>query len=127
MFVSEDGTVTGSVDVSRLDQIEAKTDEARAQLGNLKAEVQAGQEQVERDAERASQGERAVGINSTGRDDGDADERAASRKAQQADAERQQREADQKRQAEQAVAAEREQADAEAAKATKSASAQKRG
>ena len=31
MFVSEDGTVTGSIDVSKLDEIEPKSDEAKAQ------------------------------------------------------------------------------------------------
>jgi sRNA-binding protein len=55
MFVSKDGTVTGSVDVSQLDQIEPKTDEAKAQLDALKAEAQAGQEQAARDAERMAE------------------------------------------------------------------------
>jgi sRNA-binding protein len=45
MFVSEDGTVTGSVDVSKLDEIDPKTDEAKAQIAALKAE--AGIEQPE--------------------------------------------------------------------------------
>ena len=52
MFVSEDGYVTGSIDVSRLDEIEPKTDEARAQLEQLKAERDAGQRQADADAER---------------------------------------------------------------------------
>jgi hypothetical protein len=43
MLESEDGTVTGSIDVSKLDEIDPKTDEAKAQLDALKAEVQAGQ------------------------------------------------------------------------------------
>jgi sRNA-binding protein len=52
MEVSEDGTVTGSIDVSKLDEIEPKTDEAKAQIDALKAEVAAGQEPaVEDDAE----------------------------------------------------------------------------
>jgi sRNA-binding protein len=49
MEVSEDGTVTGSIDVSKLDEIEPKTDEAKAQLDALKAEVQAGQEPAAED------------------------------------------------------------------------------
>lgn len=44
MEISEDGTVTGSIDVSKLDEIKPKTDEAKAQLDALKAEAQAGQE-----------------------------------------------------------------------------------
>lgn len=94
MFISEDGTVTGSVDVSRLGQVEPKTDEARAQHEALMRDQRLGAEQAERDASRASQGERALGINSTGRDD---DEAAGSdsgggrsRAEQKADAERQQ-------------------------------------
>ena len=43
MHVSEDGTVVGSIDVSKLDEIEPKTDEAKAQLEALKAEVASGQ------------------------------------------------------------------------------------
>jgi hypothetical protein len=46
MEVSEDGTVTGSIDMSKLDQIKPKTDEAKAQIDALKAEAQAGQEPV---------------------------------------------------------------------------------
>lgn len=113
MFISEDGTVTGSVDVSRLGQVEPKTDEAKAQHEALTRELQAGQEQAARDAERASQGERAVGVNSTGRDDGDDDEREKSRR-EQADAERQQKAADEK----QAERTKQLQAEAEAAGVT---------
>jgi outer membrane murein-binding lipoprotein Lpp len=55
MFVSEDGYVTGSIDVSKLDEIEPKSDEAKAQLEALKAERDAGQEQAARDAERLAE------------------------------------------------------------------------
>jgi hypothetical protein len=55
MLQSEDGTVTGSIDVSKLDEIEPKTDEARAQLAALKAEVQAGQEPAAEDVERSAE------------------------------------------------------------------------
>lgn len=55
MFVSDDGTVTGSIDVSKLDEIEPKTDEARAQLDALKAERDAGQAQAAADAERVAE------------------------------------------------------------------------
>jgi len=55
MFVSEDGTVTGSIDVSKLDEVEAKTDEAKAQLEQLKGEAKAAQEQAARDAERLAE------------------------------------------------------------------------
>src|SRR5215216_3829222 len=54
-IVSEDGTVTGSVDVNQLDEIEPKTDEARAQIDALKAEVAQGQEQTQADAERLNE------------------------------------------------------------------------
>jgi hypothetical protein len=47
MEVSEDGTITGSIDVSKLDEIDPKTDEAKAQLAALKAEAQAGLEQTQ--------------------------------------------------------------------------------
>jgi multidrug resistance efflux pump len=52
MFVSEDGYVTGSVDVSKLDEIEPKSDEAKARLEQLKAEAKASQEGADADAER---------------------------------------------------------------------------
>src|SRR5215207_292919 len=55
MFVSEDGTVTGSIDVSKLDEVEPKTDEAKAQLEQLKGEAKAAQEQAARDAERVAE------------------------------------------------------------------------
>lgn len=54
MFVSEDGTVTGSIDVSKLDEIKAKTDEAKAQIKALKAERDAGQAQADADADRVA-------------------------------------------------------------------------
>jgi septal ring factor EnvC (AmiA/AmiB activator) len=55
MFVSEDGTVTGSVDVSKLDEVKPKTDEAKAQIAALKGEAQAAQAQADRDAERVAE------------------------------------------------------------------------
>src|SRR5829696_423631 len=55
MLVSEDGTVTGSVDVSKLDEVEPKTDEAKAQLDQLKADLHAGREQLARDEERLAE------------------------------------------------------------------------
>src|SRR5215217_2777772 len=58
-IVSEDGTVTGSIDVSQLDEIEPKSDEAKAQLDALKAERDAGQEQAAKDAEVKAEQERA--------------------------------------------------------------------
>jgi uncharacterized glyoxalase superfamily metalloenzyme YdcJ len=103
MFVSEDGTVTGSIDVARLDEIEAKTPEAKAQLEALKRERDAGREQVARDEERLADLHRRQ--NPQLRTD---DERAEAEKAglessrrQQAEAERQAAErqkAEQKRQ-----------------------------
>jgi sRNA-binding protein len=62
MIESEDGTVTGSIDVNRLDQIDAKTDEAKAQLDALKREAQAGQEQAAKDAEAKAESERATSV-----------------------------------------------------------------
>jgi hypothetical protein len=59
MIESEDGTVTGSIDVSKLDEIDAKTDEAKAQLDALKADVQRGQGQATKDAEAKAEQERA--------------------------------------------------------------------
>jgi hypothetical protein len=54
MIESEDGTVTGSIDVSKLDEIDPKTDEAKAQLDALKAEVAAGQEPAAEDDAEAT-------------------------------------------------------------------------
>ena len=118
MFISEDGTVTGSVDVSKLDEIKAKTPEARAQLDVLKAERKAGQEQAARDAERLAEQHAAqaaqlgVGV--------DEDEREKSRREQRKDAERQQAEADaaQQGQAKQSDDVTALQAEAEAAGVT---------
>jgi restriction endonuclease S subunit len=59
MIESEDGTVTGSIDVSRLDEIDPKTDEAKAQIEALKAENQAAQEQAAADAEKLAEQEKA--------------------------------------------------------------------
>jgi hypothetical protein len=55
MFVSEDGYVTGSIQVDKLDEIEPKSDEAKARLEQLKAERDAGREQVARDEERLAE------------------------------------------------------------------------
>ena len=62
MIESEDGTVTGSIDVSRLDEIDPKTDEAKAQIDALKAEAQAGQEQAAKDAEAKAESEKATSV-----------------------------------------------------------------
>jgi hypothetical protein len=43
MFVSEDGTVTGSIDHSKLPEVEPKTDEAKAQVQALLDERAAGE------------------------------------------------------------------------------------
>jgi hypothetical protein len=59
--ISEDGTVTGSIDSAGLDDVEPKTDEAKAQLDTLKAQRDEGQQQAAEDAEQASQGEKAPG------------------------------------------------------------------
>jgi sRNA-binding protein len=62
MIESEDGTVTGSIDVSRLDEIDPKTDEAKAQIEALKAENQAAQEQAAADAEAKAESEKATSV-----------------------------------------------------------------
>ena len=54
MFISEDGTVTGSIDVSKLDELEPKSDEAKAQIEALKAERDAGQKLAAADADRVA-------------------------------------------------------------------------
>jgi multidrug efflux pump subunit AcrA (membrane-fusion protein) len=89
MFISEDGTVTGSIDVSKLDEIEPKSDEARAQHAALKAERDAGQEQAARDAERLAELSRRQ--NPQLRTD---EERAEAEKAGLESSQRQQREAE---------------------------------
>ena len=101
MFVSEDGTVTGSVDVSKLDEVEPKTDEAKAQIEQLKGEVQAGQAQADRDAERLAELSRRQ--NPQLRTD---EERAEAEKAGLESSQRQQAEADR-------LAAERQKAEAQ--------------
>lgn len=112
MFVSQDGTVTGSVDQSRLSEVDPKTDEAKAQLDTLRREAELGQRQAEDDAARlaaaaAAQDPTADPVAAT-----DAEiERLEARVQQlkerrtvlqqaddgQADSERQQRDADQRR------------------------------
>ena len=52
MFVSEDGYVNGSIDNSKLDEVEAKTPEAKARLEQLKAERDAANAGADADAER---------------------------------------------------------------------------
>jgi hypothetical protein len=84
MFVSEDGTVTGSIDVSKLDEIEAKTDEAKAQIAALKAEAQAGQEQADADAERVAEQAAAQAAQLTGEQDSGSDQ-SGSDQSQQSD------------------------------------------
>ena len=61
-FVSEDGIPYGSIDVSQLDEIDPKTDEAKAQVEALKAERDAGQEQAAADAEAKAEQEKAQSI-----------------------------------------------------------------
>jgi multidrug resistance efflux pump len=52
MFVSEDGYVNGSIDNSKLDEVEAKSPEAKARLEQLKAERDAANAGADADAER---------------------------------------------------------------------------
>lgn len=52
MFVSEDGYVSGSIDNSKLDEVEAKSPEAKARLAQLKAERDAANAQADADADR---------------------------------------------------------------------------
>jgi predicted TIM-barrel fold metal-dependent hydrolase len=86
MFVSEDGYVTGSIDVSKLDEIEPKSDEARAQLDALKRDAQQGQEQAARDAERLAEQSRVQDAQLRG-------EGQRSQSEQKRDADRQQQDA----------------------------------
>ena len=58
-FVSEDGIPYGSIDVSQLDEVDPKTDEAKAAVEALKAERDAGQEQAAKDAEAKAEQEKA--------------------------------------------------------------------
>jgi sRNA-binding protein len=46
MHVSEDGSVVGSVDRSRLEEIEATSDEAKAELERLQTEAAAAEEEA---------------------------------------------------------------------------------
>ena len=55
MFESEDGYLTGSIDVSKLDEAKPKSDEAKAQIEALKAERDAGQRQADADADRVAE------------------------------------------------------------------------
>jgi colicin import membrane protein len=114
MFISEDGTITGSIQVDKLDDVEAKTPEAKAQLEQLKAERDAGREQVVRDEERLAElsrrqsphlrtdEERAeaeqAGLESSKRQQAAAERRAAERRAAE------QQQAEQAEQADQANA-----------------------
>ena len=119
MFVTEDGTVTGSVDVSKLDQVQPKTDEAKAQLGTMKAEAKAGQEQAARDAERLAEQHRLQGgvlfERSAFNEEGNRGESSRSQAEQRKDAERQQAEHDKQATQEQSAEVTQLQAEAEAA------------
>jgi len=84
-FVSEDGTVTGSIDANQLDEIDPKTDEAKAQLEALKAERDAGQKQAAEDAEAKAEQEKAQAAQSGAKADEKADDKAEPRKAAPAD------------------------------------------
>jgi regulator of protease activity HflC (stomatin/prohibitin superfamily) len=55
MIVNEDGSVTGSINAAQLDDVEPKSDEARAQLEQLKAERDAAAEQADADAARLAE------------------------------------------------------------------------
>jgi hypothetical protein len=80
MFVSEDGYITGSIDMSKLDEIEPKSDEAKAQHAALKAERDAGQKQAAADAERVAEVHEAQAAQLTG-EDKEAEDKAAKDKA----------------------------------------------
>lgn len=54
-FVSEDGVPYGSLDVNDLDNIEPKSDEAKAVVDALKADIQQGQDQANSDAEKLAE------------------------------------------------------------------------
>jgi outer membrane murein-binding lipoprotein Lpp len=88
MFVSEDGTVTGSIQVDKLDEIKAKTPEAKAQLDALKRDRDAGQAEVAAHAERVAEIHRRQ--NPELRTD---EERAETKKAELESSQRQEREA----------------------------------
>jgi len=53
MQISEDGTVTGSIDNSKLGEVKPKTDEAKAQLAQLKADADAGNAEAAANAENS--------------------------------------------------------------------------
>jgi len=55
MFVSEDGYVNGSIDNAKLDEVDAKTPEAKARLEQLKAERDAANAQADADAARLAE------------------------------------------------------------------------
>lgn len=79
-FVSEDGTVTGSIDANQLDDIDPKTDEAKAQIEALKAERDAGQKQAADDAEKLAEQSKAQSVEGQvekSKEDEKADEKAA--------------------------------------------------
>ena len=121
MFISEDGTVTGSVDVSKLDQLNPKSDEAKAQVEALKRDVRLGQEQTARDAERLAaqhQAQNAVLLKRSAFSDASDDDSDESRAEQQKDAERQQAEHDKRAEQEQSAEVTQLQAEAEKAGVT---------
>jgi hypothetical protein len=113
MFVSEDGYVTGSIDVSKLDEIEPKSDEAKAQHAALKAERDAGQKQAAADAERVAEVSRRQ--NPQLRTD---EERAEAEKAGLESSQRQQREAERQAAEQQKAEQQRQTEQANAAKAS---------
>jgi hypothetical protein len=118
MFVTKDGTVTGSIDVSKLDEIEPKTDEARAQLDAMKAELKFGQEQSARDAERVAEVAEAQREQLRGADVRDMSQDGSFADDDEKDAERKQAKAEQGDEAKQAEETQKLQAEAEQAGVT---------
>lgn len=55
MFESEDGTVTGSIDRSKLGDLNPKTDEAKEQVERLRAENEAADKESAAAAERSAE------------------------------------------------------------------------
>lgn len=83
MFVNEEGYITGSVDVSKLDSVKPKSDEAKAQLEALKRENQEGQKATQSpDDNRDAQGKsvRPARTADDGANDADDDEKASAAK-----------------------------------------------
>ena len=74
MIENEDGGVTGSIDNARLNELDPKTDEAKAQIDALKAAAAEGQEQTQADSERLNEGQVAANptVEDVPKDDRDA-------------------------------------------------------